>query len=87
MGSNEALGIAVQAELWGQRPSGLLMIRNPLVALEVDDALAQRLLLLREAAARKGRKGQDDTPPAGLVYEDLGDLARQVAERERGLVH
>jgi hypothetical protein len=67
----------------------------PLLALQLDDALAQRLLGEREKLARRQAKTRGRTrvradqnqPPQGLEYEDLGTLAQRVAEREKGIVH
>jgi hypothetical protein len=60
--------LAVQAKMWGQRPSDLIgLSADPVIALVLDDALFYRVTRLAEQAQRPGA-------PAGMSYESLGDL-------------
>jgi hypothetical protein len=70
----------MMAERFSQRPSTIIGIRSPLIAYLVDDAL--HLLLVLQS--HKAKTTTEPAPP-GLVYEDLGELARQVREREARL--
>lgn len=73
--SDEGLRCAISARTWGQRPSALLGITEPVVAYAVDEALALRLVLVGRPKARK-----DPLPPE--AYERVGPVRHddQVAE-------
>jgi hypothetical protein len=79
--TDEALILARQAQTWRTRPSELIGVRNPLVALVLDDALALRLASPGRRMDRS-RQHERGAKPAGLAYEDLTALARAVAARE-----
>lgn len=72
--SDRAISLAVAAETFGQSPArDYLLITDPMLVALVDEALAARLLTLRES------KNQ---PPPGLDYasnadyDDAGEVAR-----------
>jgi hypothetical protein len=44
VGSERALSLALTARTFGQRPSDLIGVPDPVVALVVDEALALRLM-------------------------------------------
>lgn len=74
--SHEGLLCALTARTFGQRPSVLLGIDDPVVAYAVDEALAMRLLLPR--SARKEPLPIDVYESVAAGHDD--DVARQVAE-------
>lgn len=80
--------LAANAKEWGVRPSSLLTISEPVVALVLDDALHLRLDRLR-AESRAQAQGSRSVPPPGFRFESAGDwrrplrdVARQTAMRE-----
>lgn len=79
--------MAVQARTWGVRPSALLTISEPVVALALDDALLQRLI----AAQRSTAPRADVPPPPGSRYETVEDLGvplwDEARARERAIAH
>jgi hypothetical protein len=85
--SDEALLLALGAKTWGVRPSSLLTISEPVVALALDDALLQRLI----AAHASTKPRADVPPPPGSRYETLDDLGvplwNEARARERAAAH
>ena len=72
--------LAQTAQLFGQRPSALLGVTDPRLALVLDDALAQRLLAHQAAQQRPGRYSP---PPPGTTYEDPMAVAEAEARLRR----
>lgn len=68
--TDEALRLVLQAETWHRRPSEMIGVSDPVVALALDDALLERLWQVR-------REQPADTTqlPAGLRYETARDIA------------
>lgn len=66
------------AQAWSQRPSQLLQITDPRLALALDDALALRLNLERQQAndvSAWQSKAKGEAPP-GMVHESAQDALR-----------
>lgn len=92
--------LARTAETWHQRPSTLLALSDPVVALALDEALAARLAMAdrdqRDLTAPAGptarlhallRGAGPRTDPEGLTYEDPVALYRaEMARRTEGSV-
>lgn len=100
MGTDEGLLLALNAKVWRVRPSSLVTISDPAVALAVDDALALRLRQMEIEAQRT--RPEADVVAAGQRYEGpsdwgvpLHDPGRQAARmrdfeaklRREGKVH
>ena len=75
----EALLLGANARTWGSRPSALLEITSPVVALVVDDALAT--LLRRQAASAPVHRADLNVP--GMRYEGPADWGRPLHDAER----
>lgn len=94
-----AILLAATAARFSQRPSHLMGITAPRVALDVDQALHLRLLELERADQRArtgGPFGRLDATLAGqgprftedgLRYQDPRALYREEMERRQGLVN
>ena len=67
MATDEALDIALMAKLWHRSPSSYLPNLDPIVALELDRALALRVLHWQ--ADQQRRAGRGDVP--GVEYEHI----------------
>lgn len=74
------------AERFGTRPSTLLTITDPVLALLVDEAVALRLAF-RQMGDRRSESPARGKLPKGLQYEDMDDLARRVEAHRAALVH
>lgn len=62
--------LMLSAKVWGQRPSALLGPIAPLVALQLDDALAARLL---HETTHPTSQPDPDVVAAGARYEGPAD--------------
>lgn len=64
--SPAAISIGLTAKMFGQRPSSLLDVHDPVVALALDEAVALRLTYAEQA--QRSSKAKGDIPP-GQRYE------------------
>lgn len=81
MPSAQALLLAHNARTWGTRPSELLGLTEPLVALLIDDALALRLA---QQQREDGAQPRADAPlPPGMRYERASDIDQPLYDAAR----
>lgn len=101
MNSPQAMVLAVTAKTFSQRPSSLLGLTGPRVALDLDQTLAVRL----KVAENRDQRAHSNTPfgrldavlagqgpqisPDGLRYQSAQAVydAEMEARRREGLVH
>jgi hypothetical protein len=76
--SPAAMTLAGTAQRFGQRPSSLLGLRDPVVALALDQALAVRLAIDEDRRAREARSGKPGMLPDGMRYETEGEILSAV---------
>jgi len=57
--------LAMAAEKFGCRPSRMVGLRDPVLALDFDLAAAAKLLAAERAAVTAVTEGLEDEPPAG----------------------
>jgi hypothetical protein len=57
--------LAMAAEKFGCRPSRMVGLNDPVLALDFDLAAAAKLLASERAAANAVTEGLEETPPAG----------------------
>lgn len=80
--SDAAVRLATTAAKWGQRPSQMLGLTEPVTALALDEALAVRLTIEEMRAMTQGSKRQQaaNLPgqqlPEGMRYATEADLER-----------
>lgn len=63
--------VAVAAEKFGCRPSSLVLLRDPVLALDFDLAAAARLLEAERAAAAEAGVSLGDSPPSPARTRDV----------------
>lgn len=83
MATDQALEKALEARMWGQRPSTLLGIQDPVVASALDEALAVRLIQFTSTLGPPG--AAVGPPPAGMRYETSADWGRPLQDAQRQL--
>ena len=67
MASPQGELLAHTARTWGQRPSAMLGLTDPVVAYALDEALAL-VLRIREMEARQSAKDRRHDPPPGTRF-------------------
>jgi hypothetical protein len=72
--SDEGLMLALQAGRWHVRPSELAGVSEPLVALALDEALAERLAAAEVEQARRSKNPSHGWIEPGQRYEEPSDI-------------
>jgi hypothetical protein len=72
--SDEGLMLALQAARWHVRPSSIVQVSEPLVALALDEALAERLAQRELEEARRRKNPSHGYIEPGTRYEEPADI-------------